>query len=134
MRKFIPTVAMATMLSLTTLGDAAPRKPPPESTHLTASEELCLRLGGMAQSSGVFRDKGYSYLETLQRLRKVVGRNTTQGPLIAWFTASAISNLRIVYDYPSLTPAQLRQGTETACLQVLEENPVLMQSIFTQNR
>ena len=94
MRKFIPTVAMATMLSLTTLGDAAPRKPPPESTHLTVPEELCLRLGGMAHSSGSLRDNGYSYLESLQRLRTIVARETTQGPLMAWFVASATSNLR----------------------------------------
>ena len=134
MPKLIPALTLATTLALATLGEAAARKASPAPPDLAIAEEVCLHLGGMAQSSATLRDKGYTYLETRQRLRKVLAANTTTGPWIDWFHSNALSNLRYIYEHAYLTPIQARQDTELACLRVMERAEILTQTTTAKDR
>jgi hypothetical protein len=121
MRKFIPALSLTLTLGLTAIGDTAPRTAQPTPSHLTASEEVCLHLGGIAHSSAIMQAKGLSYLEALQHLRKVVDANATPGAVVDWFTTNAFIVLRFVYERPSFSPAEARQIAELACVQQIEQ-------------
>ena len=125
MHNLIPTLTLVTTLTFATLSDAAPRKAPQPRPHLTEIEDICMSLGGIAHTGAIMRDKGLSYFEALQRLRKVAEANPMMpGVWTTWFTMTTEGNLRYTYAHPSVTPLHLRQYTELACITVMEEAQV----------
>jgi hypothetical protein len=102
MRKFIPTLTLATTLAFASVSEAGPRarKETPPTSHLNELEHLCQTLGGVAYKYVTARDAGVSYFTILELLRRKIAQRPATGDLEASLDASMLANLRMVYDTP----------------------------------
>jgi hypothetical protein len=110
----ILTLTFLSALALATVCHAGPRPPKsvPASPALTATEDFCRIIGEVAYRHAQSRDNGASYLELLTALRSVPPKTPDQVKLATLFR----DNLRIIYDYPALSTALIRQQTEFGCI------------------
>jgi hypothetical protein len=122
MYRSLLTLTLAGTLALATLGEAGPRarSTPTTSPHLTDSEFVCQHLGTVAYGHAELRDAGVPYLSALESLRRMLAQKPASSPVLVWFNDSMLRTLRMVYDMPTLTPAQARQSTELGCLRAAE--------------
>lgn len=117
--------AMTTIITTTCLvgtlavATAAPRKAPMQAqpaTELTSTEQHCDNLGYIASVIALRRDRGVGLLEAIHHSRQLA-RTLDQrlGPN-AVVQAEQEITIRLIYDYPDLSPARIRQSIERVCL------------------
>jgi hypothetical protein len=110
----ILTLTFTSAVALATVCAAGPRpsKAVPASPALTPTEDFCRMVGEVAYAHAQARDNGASYLELLTALRSVPPKTEDNVKLATLFR----DNLRIIYNYPALSPTLLRQLIEFGCL------------------
>jgi hypothetical protein len=106
----LATTVLASLL-LGSSAFAGPRKTPPVSL-LTPWERICKEAGTFAYRRGLERDWGWSLTDALHSSRAY--DRAKNAP--AWVVRVHDETLRALYAEPALTPTQLRQLTESACI------------------
>ena len=123
MRKFIPTLTLATTLALASFSAAGPRqhKATPPTSLLTEGEHLCQTLGSIAYKQATARDAGVPYTQLLASLRSTLAKMEAPNPLTIQLSQLMLAVLRVTYDRPQATPALVQQQTELLCLGMVEK-------------
>jgi len=86
--------------------------PPPLETYLTPTEQLCQIRGVFTLTFARARDGGMSLLSALDLSRRIQVRLGTD----AQTQVGAEAIIRLVYDFPRLSPTTLQQEMERGCL------------------
>jgi hypothetical protein len=97
---------------------AGPRKAPPVQL-LSPWEQICKEAGTFAYRRGLERDGGWSLTDALQRSRTY----DLEKRAPAWVQRAHDEMLKALYAEPSLTPTDLRQLTEAACINNPPQTP-----------
>jgi hypothetical protein len=115
--KHLATTVLAGLL-LGSSAFAGPRKTPPAQL-LTPWERICKEAGTFAYRRGLERDWGWSLTDALQSSRTY--DREQRAP--AWVARAHDEMLKALYAEPSLTPTELRQLTEAACINNPPQTP-----------
>jgi len=110
-------LALSTLLLAGTAALAGPKTPrpavaAPQVTYLTPTEQLCQIRGVYTLTFARARDGGMSLLSALDLSRRLQVRLGTD----AQTQAGAEAIIRLVYDFPRLSPTTLQQEMERGCL------------------
>jgi hypothetical protein len=110
------TTALATAaLALTlpwSVAMAKPRPVPPPTT-LSHTEQVCQAYGEFAMNRALDRNNGYPLMQVLDASRRY-DRQHQAGVTVE---VAHDGLIRAVFANPAVTPAQVRQLTESACLE-----------------
>jgi hypothetical protein len=111
------TTALATAALVLTLpwsvALAKPRQGPPTPTTLSHTEQVCQAYGEFAMNRALDRNNGYPLMQVLDASRRY-DRQHQAGTTVEGAHDGLI---RAVFANPAVTPAQVRQLTESACLE-----------------